>query len=190
MNRTLVTSLFIATALVGCRRSETTETPAPQAQTAQTPANMQVPQLPQMPQAVQQAMQQLPAVAAAGGGQTIAPGQTLAGALTATDTRLDDGSAGDDYTIMLTAGQPVTIITRGGPSADEPGSNLDVYTLLLLNGQTLDSDDDSAGNLNSRIVWTPTVTGPHTIRVSTFGSGLKQGQYTLQVLPGANENAN
>jgi hypothetical protein len=150
----------------------------------------QQPGMPMMPQPVmpQQAgmgmMPQMPS-----GAVPIAIGQALAGALQAGDRTLNDGSLGDDYVVMLTAGQPVTIITRGGPRLDMPGVNLDPYTLLLVGEQQLTYDDDSAGNLNSRIVWTPTMTGPHVIRVSTYGSGMKQGHYTLQVLPGANPTA-
>jgi hypothetical protein len=123
------------------------------------------------------------------GGASIVPGQTLAGTLTASDQRLQDGSVGDDYTIMLTAGRPVTIITRGGPSLDEPGETLDVYTLLLFDDEIITADDDSAGYPNSRIVYTPTTTGPHVIRVSTYGEGLNQGHYQLQVLQGAHHGA-
>lgn len=95
------------------------------------------------------------------------------------------GALFDDYSITLTAGVPVTIVTRGGPSMTTPGSNLDVYTILMQNGMELTHDDDSAGNLNSRLIFTPPMTGQYTIRVTTFGSGAKQGMYTLQTMPGA-----
>jgi hypothetical protein len=120
----------------------------------------------------------------------ISVGGTASGILQAGDTPLQDGSVADDYQIALAPGQPVTIIVRGGPSITEPGSNLDVYTSLMLNGQELEHNDDiSPDNRNSRIVYTPTVPGMYTIRVTTFGSGLKSGPYTVQVMPGANPMA-
>jgi hypothetical protein len=117
-------------------------------------------------------------------------GQSIAGILQAGDTLLQDGSVADDYQIALTPGMPVTIIVRGGPSLTDPGSNLDVYTALLLNGQEVAHNDDiSPSNRNSRIIYTPTVPGVYTIRVTTFGSGLKSGPYTVQVLAGAHPMA-
>ncbi|MBL8681450.1 MAG: hypothetical protein JNK05_19950 [Myxococcales bacterium] len=117
-------------------------------------------------------------------------GGTAAGILQAGDTALQDGSVADDYQIMLTANVPVTIVVRGGPSLTEPGSNLDVYAALLMNGTEIEHNDDiSPDNRNSRIVHTPTTTGMHTLRVTTFGSGLKSGPYNVQVFPGANPNA-
>lgn len=117
-------------------------------------------------------------------------GGTAAGILQAGDTALQDGSVADDYQIMLTAGVPVTIVVRGGPSLTEPGTNLDVYAALLMNGTEIEHNDDiSPDNRNSRIVHTPTTTGMHTLRVTTFGSGLKSGPYNVQVFPGANPNA-
>lgn len=122
--------------------------------------------------------------------QPIAVGAMSTGTLTMGDGANPASQAlYDDYTIMLTAGVPVTIVTRGGPSMTSPGSNLDVYTILMMNGAELTHDDDSAGYPNSRIVFTPPMTGPYTIRVTTFGSGVKQGMYTLQTMPGANPTA-
>lgn len=139
----------------------------------------------------------MPVVPGAGG--AVAPGAvagaltvggTASGILQAGDTALQDGSVADDYQLSLQPGQPVTIVVRGGPSLTEPGSNLDVYTAILLNGTELDHNDDiSAENRNSRLVYTPTQPGVYTVRVTTFGSGLKSGPYTVQVLPGANPMA-
>jgi hypothetical protein len=124
----------------------------------------------------------MPAVGANPG--TIQPGGSMAGALTQGDFPLQDGSVADNYNIMLTMGQPVTILTCGGPSMTTPGSNLDVYVLLMFNNQEVIHDDDSAGNLNSRIMYTPMQTGLYQIRVTTYGAGLRQGMYTLRVFPG------
>ena len=119
-----------------------------------------------------------------GHGSLSIPG-TVQGTLQAGDTQLSDGSVADDHTVWLTAGQPVTVVVRGGPSTSSPGSNLDVYTILMRNGQEITHDDDSAGNFNSRIIYTPTQTGMYTIRVTTYGSGLKTGAYTVQTMDGA-----
>lgn len=121
---------------------------------------------------------------------SIAVGGTIVGALEQGDNTLEDQSLGDDYGIMLTAGVPVTIVVRGGPRTDAPGQTVDAFAMLGINGTTLATNDDIDGsNLNSRIVYTPTTTGMHTLRVSTSGSGLKMGAYTVTVLPGANPMA-
>ena len=116
-------------------------------------------------------------------------GATVAGELRQGDRAMPDGSLADDHTIWLTSGQPVTIVVRGGPSTSSPGSNLDVYTILLFNNREVTHDDDSAGSLNSRIVYTPTQTGMYTVRVNTFGPGLRTGAYTVQTWAGANPSA-
>lgn len=121
--------------------------------------------------------------------QMTAVGQIVTGNLAIGDMMLPNGNLADDYNIALTAGVPVTIVVRGGPSVTTPGSNLDVYTYLLQNGVELMHDDDSAGYPNSRIIFTPPTTGIYTIRVSTFGSGMRQGMYTVQTWPGANPMA-
>lgn len=120
------------------------------------------------------------------GGMPYAIGSMVQGALQQGDQQLEDGSVGDDYNVFLQAGQTITVVTRGGPSMTRPGSNLDVYTLILQNGRELTHDDDSAGSFNSRIVFTAPQPGMYTIRVTTYGSGLNQGQYTLVSVPGAN----
>jgi hypothetical protein len=163
MKRTLVAMFVIAVALGACRRSSRSSSG-----TASPGAT---------------------AAGHGGGGGPIAIPGTAAGALAVGDTRLTDGSLGDDYTINLTAGQPVTIVVRGGPSVTEPGSNLDVYAVLLNGTNEVAHDDDSAGNLNARIVYTPTASGPHTLRVTTYGTGMRQGAYTVQTWTGANEAA-
>lgn len=123
-----------------------------------------------------------------GAGSLAIPG-TVAGTLQQGDTVLTDGSAYDDHTVWLTSGQPVTIVVRGGPSTSSPGTNLDVYTFLMRNGAEVMHDDDSAGNFNSRIIFTPTATGMYTIRVNTYGGGLKTGAYTIQTWQGAHPEA-
>ena len=124
-----------------------------------------------------------------GHGSLAVPG-TVQGTLQAGDTQMPDGSVADDHTVWLTAGQPSTVVVRGGSATTSPGSNLDVYTILLgPNHQEITHDDDSAGNFNSRIIYTPTQTGMYTVRVTTYGSGLKTGAYTVQTYDGANPSA-
>jgi hypothetical protein len=91
---------------------------------------------------------------------------------------------------MLTAGVPVTIVVRGGPRTDAPGQMLDTYAMLLMNGtELIHNDDIDPQNRNSRIIYTPTMTAMHTLRVTTYGNGLKTGMYSISVLPGANPMA-
>jgi hypothetical protein len=121
------------------------------------------------------------------GAQTpITVGSITAGQLAPGDISMSNGTFADDYSVMLTAGVPVTVVLRGGPSTTMPGSNLDVYLILMQNGVEVEHDDDSAGNLNSRIVFTPPATGMYTLRATTFSSSNAMGSYTLQVMPGAN----
>ncbi|MEI8258928.1 MAG: PPC domain-containing protein [Deltaproteobacteria bacterium] len=105
---------------------------------------------------------------------------TVNGTLATGDTADSDGALYDEYRVFLTAGSAVTFVARGGPSRTTPGSNLDMYLVLRQNGVEVTHDDDSAGSLNSRIVFTPTTTGYYEVRVRTFSSGAKEGDYTLQ----------
>jgi hypothetical protein len=98
----------------------------------------------------------------------------------------EGGRLSDDYHITLTAGSPVTIVTRGGPSTQNQGQTLDVVTAVICNGQQVARDDDGAGYPNSRIVYTPTASGVCTVRVMGFAGD--QGSYTVQVYAGALEN--
>ncbi len=110
---------------------------------------------------------------------------TVNGTLATGDTADSDGALFDEYRVFLTSGSAVTFVARGGPSRTTPGSNLDMYLVLRQNGVEITHDDDSAGSLNSRIVFTPTSTGYYAVRVRTFGSGAKEGDYTLQSWSGA-----
>jgi hypothetical protein len=105
------------------------------------------------------------------------------------DTVTPEGPLADDYAVQLVAGQTITIVTRGGPQIMPPGSQLDVYTRVMQNGMELTHDDDSAGYPNSRIIFTAPATGTYVIRVTTYGSSVRQGHYTMQTMPGANPTA-
>jgi hypothetical protein len=91
----------------------------------------------------------------------------------------------DIWTTNLTMGSPVTILMcRTGSVSFDP--------YLAVHGPAgemddLHTDDDSAGNLNSRIVFTPTTTGEYTIFATTFSSfnsNSNSGTYTLSVMAG------
>ena len=119
----------------------------------------------------------------------MAIGATAAGVLEDGDsTTPSSGSLCDHYLIHAAAGEPFTIVARGGPSTESASARLDMYLYLLFDGVELTHDDDGAssgGALNSRIVWTPARAGTYVIRVTTFGSGQHHGRYVLQTFPGA-----
>lgn len=91
----------------------------------------------------------------------------------------------DLYTISLTAGMPVTILMcRVGSVSFDP------YVAIHGPAGEMDNvgrDDDSAGSLNSRLVYTPMTTGMHTLYATTFSSfssSSSAGMYTLTVFDG------
>lgn len=54
---------------------------------------------------------------------------------------------------------------------------------LILSGHgVFIQDDDSGGNLNARIIFTPTVTGTYNLYATTFVRG-QRGAYRISVLP-------
>jgi hypothetical protein len=77
------------------------------------------------------------------------------------------------HTVRLVAGTTYTI--------NMTSSSLDSYLILSGHG-VLIQDDDSGGNLNARIVFTPSVTGNYNIYATTFASGVT-GNYRVSVLP-------
>ncbi len=92
----------------------------------------------------------------------------------------------DTWTVPLTMGQPVTLLMcRTGTVSFDPylsitgpaGAMDDVHT-----------NDDGAGSLNSRIVFTPASTGTYTIYATTFSTfesnSSASGAYRLSVVAG------
>jgi len=104
------------------------------------------------------------------------------------DARSSGGSEFDDFTMNLRAGQVVTIVARArvAPGAE---SSLDMFATILAGTSELMQDDDSAGNLNSRIIFTAPRAGRYTLRVTTFGGGSHPGAYEVQTYAGARPNA-
>lgn len=120
------------------------------------------------------ALAQVPAGCVA---QTITAGQTVSGSLAATDCLSMDGNYYSDYyTFAGISGQQISL-TMTSPSID---------TYLKLwgpNGSVVAEDDDSAGNLNSRIPpagrLTLSTAGTYTIEATSF-SLYETGTYLLQ----------
>lgn len=111
----------------------------------------------------------------------IAVGQTISGHLDHTDTPLQDGSVADDYVFVAAAGTTIRAELHGGAVAGQPGSHMDMYLYLLRDGAEITHNDDGAGNLDSLIETAIPTTGAYTLRVTTFGSGLREGDYTLSL---------
>ena len=100
-------------------------------------------------------------------------GQTVAGALSSADCRLDDGSYADFYAFSGTAGQQVTI----NLSSDAFDSYLG---LASADGTVIAEDDDGGGGLNSRIVATLPATGTYIILANSALPN-QFGGYTLSL---------
>lgn len=103
----------------------------------------------------------------AGTAATLTPGTPSNGAIEVSgDT--------DRFTVSLTAGTTYVIDVEGS------GSNAIADTVLQLldgGGRLLAENDDANGTLYSRIIYTPTTTGNHTLVVSGYGSAT--GSYKL-----------
>jgi hypothetical protein len=118
--------------------------------------------------------------------------EVLSGELTTDDMHMSDGPrVCDNYLLHLTAGQPVTIVVRGGThtGGGYGYGSMDMYAILYFNRVEVTRDDDSAGSLNPRIVFTPSVSGTYLLRVTTFGSGLSLGTYTVETFQGEQPSA-
>ncbi len=111
----------------------------------------------------------------------IAIGQTVQGRLERTDAPLEDGSVADDYVFVAGEGTSVHVELHGGEAAGQPGSHLDMYLYLLRDGVEIARNDDGGGNLDSLIEATLPTSGAYTLRVTTYGSGLREGAYTLSL---------
>ena len=122
--------------------------------------------------------------------QPIAITATVNGALLPGDSTFDDGGIFDTYGVRLSASQPITIVARGGAETTNPGGNLDVmFEVSDVSGTRIGIDDDSAGNLNARLVVTPPADGLYFIRVTHALAGTHHGAYVLVTTAGANPEA-
>jgi len=103
---------------------------------------------------------------------SIAFGQMMQGRLEQGDQTMNDGTFADVWTFQGTGGQTVTIDLR----SDE----FDTYAQLLnAAGDRLAEDDDSGGNLNSRITFTLPASGQYQIVVNNFGDSARSGVYSI-----------
>jgi hypothetical protein len=110
-------------------------------------------------------------------GQTaqIAIGQTMRGRLEQGDQMMQDSTYADLWQFQGMAGQTVQIDVR----SDE----FDTYMQLLDgNGNKLGEDDDSGGNLNSRLIFALPATGMYQIVVNNAGRSRRAGIYTVSVM--------
>lgn len=107
------------------------------------------------------------------GGRSISPGQTSGGVLTYGDPVVLDGRRGQVWALEGSAGQSVTI--------DLTSDEMDAYLYLVGPGliEPL-SDDDSGGDLNSRITHTFPESGTYRVIVSSLDSA-STGSFTLRV---------
>jgi hypothetical protein len=112
-------------------------------------------------------------------GTPYAIGGTSSGTLYSGMPTTSSGTLFTDYAVNLYAGQTVTLVLHGGASWTSPGGQLDPLMQVIGNGSLLAQDDDGAGGMDSRIVFTPAWTGTFIVRVTTYGVGPNQGSYTL-----------
>jgi len=98
-------------------------------------------------------------------GNTISCGETKAGILASGDafSTVRTTSYADSYSFSGTAGQQVTI------TMNNSGSSLDSWLVLKSpTGAVLAQDDDSNGGTNSKLIFTLTSTGTHTIEATSY----------------------
>jgi hypothetical protein len=127
-----------------------------------------------MPAPAQQAIPVIPGIAAPGEVARIAVGESRQGRLETGDRQMNDGTWADVWNFQGQAGQSVTIELRS--------EEFDTYLQLLDGtGTRLAEDDDSLGDLDSRIVFTLPATGMYQIVVNNFSDERRAGIYTLSV---------
>ncbi|MBS1875079.1 MAG: DUF1906 domain-containing protein [Acidobacteria bacterium] len=106
---------------------------------------------------------------------SISSGQTLNGTLgPGCLAPHRSGSYAQLYTFTATAGSVITVTETATTFSD-------TYLYLISpNSQVVAQDDDSAGNLNSRIVYTASSSGPYTIEATSF-NGSVTGNFTISL---------
>jgi len=114
------------------------------------------------------------AVAAPGESARIEPGQTLRGRLEPGDLLMADSTLADVWAFDGAAGETVTV----GVRSDEFDTYLEV---LDAGGTLLGHDDDSGGDLNSRLTLTLPATGTYRIVVNSAGHERRAGRYAVSL---------
>jgi hypothetical protein len=130
-----------------------------------------------VPQPVPQPIAPEPTNMIAAPGQTaqIGIGQTMRGRLETGDQMMQDSTFADLWQFQAMAGQTVQIDVRS--------EEFDTYMQLLdANGNKLGEDDDSGGNLDSRLIFTLPATGMYQIVVNNAGHARRAGIYTVSVM--------
>lgn len=109
-------------------------------------------------------------------GSAISLGQTMRGALDASDNRMGDGSFYQDFVYHGQAGERITVTLRA--------TGFDAYLKLgrMVDGsyRELASDDDSAGGTDSRLTLTLPDAGDYVIRANTLFKD-KTGPFTVTI---------
>ncbi|WP_188055865.1 PPC domain-containing protein [Sphingosinithalassobacter sp. CS137] len=100
--------------------------------------------------------------------------QIYTGALTANDPA--EQGYFDDYLVSLAAGETVWIHL----TADNYDTMVQVFPADRRSGEPLASDDDSGGELNSLLIFTPETSGDYIVRSTSFEEGAT-GAYRLRV---------
>ncbi|HTT68785.1 MAG TPA: PPC domain-containing protein [Gemmatimonadales bacterium] len=101
-------------------------------------------------------------------------GQTMRGALEPGDLLMADSTFADVWEFTGAAGEKVTIEAR----SDE----FDTFLQLLdSSGTKIAEDDDSGGDLNSRLAVTLPAAGRYRIVVNSAGHERRAGRYTVSI---------
>jgi hypothetical protein len=88
--------------------------------------------------------------------------------------------------LMLDAGDALTVVVRSsGPDRIDPYT----YVFFEESREELTHDDDSAGDLNSRVLFTAAEAGSHVVVVTTYETGLHEGPYEIQFFEGHRPDA-
>jgi hypothetical protein len=125
-----------------------------------------------MPAPVAAALPLTGSIPAPGEIATINTGENRQGRLETGDQQMNDGTWADVWQFNGAAGQMVTIELRS--------EEFDTYAQLLdPQSNRLAEDDDSLGDLDSRITFTLPVTGTYKIVVNNFSDERRAGIYTL-----------
>lgn len=112
----------------------------------------------------------------------IAVGQTQVSRMASTHARMSDNTPFEAWFLEGRAGERVTVTVRS--------SDFDSFLHVGRQGEdsTIESDDDSAGDLDSRITLTLPASGTYVLIANTVGSD-DEGAYTIEVTGGASTGA-
>lgn len=108
--------------------------------------------------------------------RTVSVGQTVSGALTTEDPKLEDNSHYDDFSLSLTAGQSVEIVMTS--SAFDSFLHFGKGTGSAFEASS--TDDDGGGGQDARVRFTATEAGIYTVRANALNEGMS-GPYSIRV---------